>query len=45
MSPTFLALKSATAGLTVRVVVAPLVKARDTVRALGSTAVMRASAD
>src|ERR1700680_717293 len=41
MSPTLRAPKSATAWLTLRVAVAPLVKARDTVRA-GSTAVMRA---
>jgi len=35
----------ATDGLTWRTAVAPLVKASDTVRALGSTAVMRASAE
>src|SRR4030081_2773965 len=45
MSPTLRAPKSATAWLALRVAVAPLVKARDTVRAAGSTAVMRASTE
>ena len=45
MSPTLVCAKLATCGLTWRTAVAPLVKASDTVRLAGSTAVMRASAE